>query len=193
MNERTLFGDYTIREMTKQEFIPLFQAHRPEVFEKTLDFDVQSALSADELSFLKTLAQNTGAPYTQYIGIFLKSEFVGWSFGWQESSDKYYMCNTGIFKKHRRKGIYTALLPEVLKILKEQGFQIVYSRHAATNNDVIIPKLKAGFVISGMEISDRFGTLVHLSYFFNDVRRRMMDFRSGQAAPDEELRKFLKL
>lgn len=193
MSERTLTGDYTIREMTKQEFLPYFQKHRPEIFENTLDFDFQAALSDVERNSLKALAQNTGTPYTLHLGIFLKNVLVGWSYGWQESAEKYYMCNTGIFKEHRRQGIYTALLPEVLKILKAQGFQVAYSRHAATNNDVIIPKLRAGFVISGMEISDKFGTLVHLSYFFNDIRRRAMDFRSGQSAPDDELKKFLKM
>jgi ribosomal protein S18 acetylase RimI-like enzyme len=193
MNERPLVGEYTIREMNKAELMPFFSAHRADIFENTLDFDVHAALSEGEKSALKTLAQNSGTPYTLHLGIFLKGELVGWSYGWQESAEKYYMCNTGILKEHRRKGIYTALLPEVLKILKAQGFQVAYSRHAATNNDVIIPKLRAGFVISGMEISDKFGTLVHLSYFFNDVRRRAMDFRSGQAAPDEELKKFLKM
>ncbi|HYF01961.1 MAG TPA: GNAT family N-acetyltransferase [Patescibacteria group bacterium] len=150
-------------------------------------------LSDDEKALLKTLSQNTGMPFTLHLGIFLKGELIGWSYGWQESAEKYYMCNTAILKEHRRKGIYTALLPEVLKILKDKGFQIAYSRHAATNNDIIIPKLKAGFVISGMEISDKFGTLVHLSYFFNNIRRRMIDFRSGQSTLDEDLRKFLKL
>ena len=58
-----------------------------------------------------------------------------------------------------------------------------------TNNAVIIPKLKAGFVISGFEVSDRFGTLVQLSYYFNPLRRKMMDVRVGQRKPDEEIRK----
>ncbi|MBK6772549.1 MAG: hypothetical protein IPG78_10565 [Ignavibacteria bacterium] len=49
---------------------------------------------------------------------------------------------TAIFKQHQNKGIYKSLLPKVLDILKEKGFQKVYSRHSATNNQIIIPKLK---------------------------------------------------
>ena len=66
---------------------------------------------------------------------------------------------------HRRKGIYTALMHRVIETVVEKGFQKIYSRHSVTNNDVIVPKLKAGFVISSMEISDVFGVLVHLVYF----------------------------
>jgi hypothetical protein len=35
--------------------------------------------------------------------------------------------------------------------------------------------------------------LVHLSYFTNPLRRRMMDVRSGERIPDPELRKLLRL
>ena len=70
---------------------------------------------------------------------------------------------------------------------------MISSKHSATNNRVIIPKLKAGFVISGLEISDRYGTLVRLEYFTNPKRRELMDFRSGQALPDLGLRELLGL
>jgi hypothetical protein len=77
---------------------------------------------------------------------------------------------------------------EVLERVKAQGFQIVLSRHTTTNNSVIIPKLKAGFVITALEVSDRFGTLVHLSYFFNETRKRIMEFRSGDLKPDQKIK-----
>lgn len=44
--------------------------------------------------------------------------------------------------------------------IKELGFQVIYSRHVTTNSAIIIPKLKAGFVISAMELSDKFGVSV---------------------------------
>ena len=48
---------------------------------------------------------------------------------------------------------------------------------------------KAGFIISGFEVNDSFGTLVQLSYYFNPLRRKMMDVRVGQRKLDEEIRK----
>ncbi len=67
------------------------------------------------------------------------------------------------------------MLPKILQILKKQGFQKVTSRHSVTNNNVIVPKLKAGFVITGFEISEVFGLLIILTYYFNDTRRKLVN------------------
>ena len=101
------------------------------------------------------------------------------------------MRNSAVLPDHRRKGLYSALMFEVLKRTKELGFQTVVSRHVTTNNSIIIPKLKAGFVITSLEVSDRYGTLVHLTYFFNETRRKVMQFRSGDLKPDQVLKKAL--
>ena len=103
------------------------------------------------------------------------------------------MINTGILPPHQGKGIYSALLPLLLEGLRQEGFQIVYSRHIASNNQVLVPKFKAGFVITGFEISDAFGLLVHLSYYFNPLRRKIMDVRTGRAMPDDEVKQHLAL
>jgi hypothetical protein len=72
------------------------------------------------------------------------------------------------------------------------GFQLIYSRHCATNNQVIIPKLKRGFVISKMEIDDVFGVLVHLHFHVNETRRLIMDYRSGQKKPNDQIKGLFK-
>ncbi len=191
--ESVLLGDYTIRAMDTAEFMPLFREHRPRVFASTFDFNTQAALSEEEHAAMARLRERLGTPYQLNIGIYHHGGLVGWSFGFQASSEKYYMVNTGIYPQHQGKGIYTALLPRILDILQREGFQIVYSRHTATNNQVLVPKLKAGFIISGFEISDMFGLLVHLSYFFNPLRRKVMDVRAGQSRPDDEVRRYLSL
>ena len=80
---------------------------------------------------------------------------------------------------------------EVINRVKNYGYQKILSRHVITNNSIIIPKLKAGFIISALELSDRFGTLVHLSYFFNETRQEVMKFRAGDLKPDEKLKEVL--
>jgi GNAT superfamily N-acetyltransferase len=187
-----LFGDYTVRSMEDQEFGPLIRQYRPVVFDRSLSFNVQEALSAEETEAVALLRARTGTPYRLILGIFHREEFVGWSFGRQDGHERYNMVNTGILPEHQNKGIYTALLPRILEMVRKEGFQIAYSRHAATNNQVLIPKLKAGFIISGVELSDLFGTLVHLSYFFNPLRRKVMDVRSGQSVPDQEVRRYMR-
>ena len=101
------------------------------------------------------------------------------------------MSNTGIFEEYRGKGIYSALLPKLLELFREKGFQKVSSRHNVANNAVLVPKLKAGFVITGFEIDERFGLLVVLSYIYGDKRLKAYKFRTGQIRPDEDLMKFL--
>jgi ribosomal protein S18 acetylase RimI-like enzyme len=103
------------------------------------------------------------------------------------------MMNTGIHPTHQNKGIYKRLLPKILEILKEKGFQKVYSRHKATNNQIIIPKLRAGFLITNFEMSDIHGVLIHLTYYFNETRRKIMEYRVGNLQPDQTIRQALSL
>jgi GNAT superfamily N-acetyltransferase len=189
--ESVLFGNYTIRMLDDAEFGPLFRQYRPIIFQSMLDFDVQQALSTDEQTATARLREGMGTPFRLNIGIYHHQEFIGWSYGRQESAEKYYMVSTAILPQHQGKGIYSALLPRILGTLQREGFQIVYSRHVATNNQILVPKLKAGFVITGIELSDVFGVLVHLSYFFNPIRRKVLDVRVGQARPDAEVKRYM--
>ena len=72
-------------------------------------------------------------------------------------------------------------------------FKEIFSRHNATNNPVIIPKLKMGFIISGLEVSDTFGTLLQVKYYTNEKRRDIMDFRTGQKTLSMDLRSLFDL
>jgi len=188
---KNLGNGFEIREVEENEFWALWEKHSPTVFDESLDFFWREHISEKEKEHLKSLRKNMGTPATLRLGVFKGTEFVGWSFGDQQSADTYYMRNSGVLKKFRKQGLYTSLLTTTIEILKERGFQKIYSRHNATNNAVIIPKLKAGFIITAMEIDDMFGTLVHLSYYTNPLRRKMMDFRSGQLRPDEEMKRVL--
>jgi hypothetical protein len=99
------------------------------------------------------------------------------------------MVNTAMLPQHQGKGIYSALLPRIPSALQREGFQIVYSRHVATHNQILVPKLKAGCVMTGIEVSDVFGVLVRLSSFVNPLRRKVLDVRVGQARPDAEVKR----
>lgn len=186
--------DYTIRELTAEEFVPLFGKYKESVFEDVHSYAIAELLDNDERAQLQDLGQALGTPYKLYLGVFDKDEnFVGWSWGLQESNSVFCMTNSAILSDHRRKGLYGALLDKCIDVLSEKGFQLIYSRHCATNNAVIIPKLKAGFIISKMEINDRFGVLIHLHFYTNNGRRRIMDYRSGQLKPDAAIKELFKM
>jgi len=150
-------------------------------------------LSEQEKSKIKSLNENFKYPYMYHSLLFFKNNLAGWMWGYQDSRESFYMVNSAILPEHRGRGLYSRLLEVAMKELMEKGFQRIWSRHNATNNAVIAPKLKRGFLISGSELSDVFGSLVHLTYFTNKLRRKTMDFRSGQLRPDDELRKAFKL
>jgi predicted N-acetyltransferase YhbS len=161
--------------MTAAEFEPLWDKHAPSIFDDNSQvFRVFQFLSEQERSQSKELREGMGTFYSLRLGVFFKGEFVGWSAGHQESTETYYMRNSAILPEHRKKGLYTCLLKSSLDFLREKGFQKIYSRHLALNNSVIIPKLKAGFVITSLEVNDVFGVLVHLSYYQNPLRRKML-------------------
>jgi GNAT superfamily N-acetyltransferase len=188
-----LIGDYSAVLLDEEEFAPLFRQYRPRVFANTLKVFPGQLMSEGEKKAVQDLSRRLGTLYRLNLGIYHDGQFIGWSFGVQADEDRFSMINTGILPDHQGKGVYTALLPRILEILQAQGFQVVFSRHVVTNNRVLVPKLKAGFVITHLELSDTFGLLVHLSYFFNPRRRKLLDFRAGQLAPDDELKGLLEL
>ena len=57
----------------------------------------------------------------------------------------------------------------------------------------IIPKLKAGFVISGMHINEKFGTLVNLTYYINPQIKAVVDFRSGHQRLPQNLKEHINI
>ncbi len=182
-----LIPGYRYEVMTRDALQPFLERYREVVFS---DYHLGAHYAHSELeqAAISTLAENLSGRFTLGFGLFQGDTFVGWHLGQQVMAGKFGMTSTGILKEHRRRGLYSALIPVVLRAVQKEGFQIVYSRHNLTNNAVIIPKLKAGFVISGFEVDDRHGTLVQLSYYFNPLRRKVLDVRVGQSAPDDEVR-----
>lgn len=189
MNTKLPSG-YRFVELPAEEFQNLvWKEWAPKIFsDNDTSMDFRKVLSEEERSHVKILQKNLSALYNFNLCIFHGDEFCGWFYGEQQNNQTFYMQNSAILPQHRRKGLYTLLLYEVLNRARTQGFQIVLSRHTTTNNSIIIPKLKAGFVITAMEVSDRFGTLVHLSYFFNETRKQIMEFRAGELKPDQKIK-----
>lgn len=189
MNERThLIQDYSYQLMESDEFFPLFAENRPKVFADTFTLRARDyAYSQVEMDKLDALPKAKDGLIANHFVLYKEDAVIGWSTGMQESSHAYAMINTGVLEEHQNKGIYTALLAVIIQTLREQGFQTITSAHNATNNQVIIPKLKAGFVISGLELHDGFGTLVKLSYFMNAKRMQVMHMRSGLKKPSREI------
>lgn len=187
-----MINEYSIKEISADEYKKLMSQYKQKIFSDEQIFYLKDALPREEQRKLLDLGKVYSSIKEIYLALYYEGSFVGWSFGYQESAYRFYMCNSAVFPEHRRKGLYTKLMGEMIARVEKLGFQEIYSRHTSTNNAVIIPKLKAGFVISSIEVSDIFGVLVHLSYYPNKLRRKILDYRVGQLKPDNEIKKHLK-
>jgi ribosomal protein S18 acetylase RimI-like enzyme len=190
--ENKLPSGYRIVELSNEEFEKHWNVWGPQIFKQNdTSMDLSLVLSEEEKAQFKHLNKNLSQMIRLNLCVFHGDEFCGWFTGGQHTNETFYMRNSAILPAHRRKGLYSALMFEVLNRVRELGFQNVFSRHTTVNNAIIIPKLKAGFMITGIEVSERFGTLVHLTYHFNETRRRILEFRAGELKPDRTIKKAL--
>ena len=112
---RTLKGPYTYRELTAEEFPPIFERLRPQVFAEQFTFRSREAMTASELQAMTKLRERMGKDlFFLRLGIFLGEEIVGWHVGHQEDGERFYMTNTGILEPHRGKGLYDASLEQFI-------------------------------------------------------------------------------
>lgn len=191
MEKNHLFDSYYIREATAEEFEPIFKTYKEIVFVHNIVMPLENWTTDREKQTRSDLTALIKERFTLRIFILKDDEIIGWHLGRQIDDEQFNMNNTGILKEFQNKGIYTALLPKLLEMIREKGFQKVVSKHHAANNKVLIPKLKAGFVINGMEISERHGVFVTLAYIFNEKRFKAFQFRTGDLKPDDDIKKNL--
>jgi hypothetical protein len=187
-----LISGILVKPIAKPQYDEFRTVYEPLIFPNRFDISAQAALSDAEKSALDKLGQNLSGLYDLRLGFFNGDEMIGWSYGIQMNAETFRMVTTGILPEFQGKGIYSSFLKVYAEHIKKQGFQILFSRHYATNNQVIVPKLRFGFVVSGFEISDQFGLLLHVSYFFNKTREKVMHTRSGLQQPDAEVSKMIR-
>ena len=170
MFEKVLNDGYLIREVSLEEYRSLVGPHFKRVFANRVQDSLP--LEIDEDSKKKISERNNVQRFELRLAVFKGDELVGWHFGCEQSSEVYYMQNSAILEDYRNKKLYAQLLDTVLERVQVEGFQVVTSAHHPNNAAVLIPKLKRGFCISGMQYNEQFRFLVELKYFYNLERRK---------------------
>jgi len=153
--------------------------------------DWANFMSESEIETQAKLRKDFGRANPVRLGAYKEGKLVGFCFGFQDCDSSFSMAASGVLPEHRRKGLYRFLAERMLEISKGMDFPQVSSRHVATNNAVLIAKLKLGFVVTGMELSETFGTLLQLTYFHHPLRRKVFHVRAGLARPDEQAKSVL--
>lgn len=177
--------DFELLSLSKEDFIPLFIANRNKVFQNTLE------CSSNDLQIFNT--NKSWDLFGCYLMLFRNNEVVGWSFGTETTVGSFCQINSGVLPNFRNKGLYTEILKIMVEVVVKNGFTYIYSRHNMTNSAIIVPKLKFGFVITGVELSENMGTLVRLSYTPNQLVKEMLDFRCGQSKPNDKIKTILDI
>ena len=190
--EKTLLGKFQLKEISKEEYDEFRAIQEPLIFPDRFDIHVSKNFSEKEITQRESLKKNLGTPFELRLGFFSDQKMIGWSYGFQITEETFRMATSGIIPEFQNKGIYSSFLLELKTLLGQEGFQIIQSRHYATDNQVIIPKLKASFVISGLEISDEYGLLLILRYFFNETRKKVMHVRSGYQQADQSVTELIR-
>jgi hypothetical protein len=112
------------------------------------------------------------------LGAYRDEELVGWSCGWMERGNVFYVATSGVIPTQRRQGIYTSLLAAIRDYASSVGAISIRSQHSVLNNPVLIAKLRAGFHTSGLSQSAQMGTLVELTFHFHQQRLELFRTRA---------------
>ncbi len=168
----------TIQRVAEKFAEPEFSELQQAVF---ADIQLHSVALSEVLSFerqAQVAAEVERATHSQMVrfGAYIDGQLVGWSCGWLERGNCFYMANSGVSPRHRNQGIYAALLQAVLAHAGELGANIVRSQHSVLNNLVIVCKLRRGFNITGLSTSAQMGSLVELVHHLSQPRLEL--FRS---------------
>ncbi|BDP43197.1 acetyltransferase [Deinococcus aetherius] len=171
---------YTIRRVEAEVFREVYEQLEDAAYDTvTFDWGGPSPLPAPTVPTFTWLVEHGG-------------EVVGWHSARQWDARTVYMVNTALLPGHRGRGLYTRLLPYLLGAFRAGGYTVIRSHHHATNNAVIVPKLRAGFVIAGLEVNHH-GVMAVLTYTFDPVYREYLDVRSGLRRPAGEVARRLGL
>lgn len=162
-------------------FMRVFQTHRDQLFSVNNCVDLLDVHSLAENNRRRELVQHRQKGITLCVLAYDGDRLIGWSLGDQDNGDIFYMRNSAVYPDYRRQGVYQAMMKMIVEQAVNLGFQQIRSRHLASNNAVIIPKLKAGFMIRGMEVCDRYGVMVLLSYYPNEKRLELFRYRTGES------------
>lgn len=119
-------------------------------------------------------------------GVYHGAALVSWHHAHALDGRTVYMADTGLLPEHQGRGVYSRLLPHLLATFRAAGFTLVNSHHRATNNAVIVPKLRAGFHLQGLGAYEG-GVNAALTLSLDDTYRQAMHVRSGLRAPVGEV------
>lgn len=129
------------------------------------------------------LSEKTGYKprHREHFFFLKKGEPVGWSIGENTNFMNYDMSNTGILPKHQNRGLDSIFLQTPTKYLKEIGYQRLCSQHSPDNRKMLITTLKAGVMVTGMDLDERWDSLVRITNLSKKTEQKRLATATGTA------------
>lgn len=100
---------------------------------------------------------------------------IGWFYGYMEDEESFFIDTIGLLRQYRNKGIYRTFLGQVMPFLAAVGIERLATTHHPNNRAVMIPELKMGFDIVGLEIHESHGAMVKMVCHLHQDRRRAFE------------------
>lgn len=198
MNKKTLFATYTVAEVNAETWETFFNENVAQVFPDDQSLPLAPALTAADTAQHAALEQRQAGVLHLYFLLYDGERPIGWHFGFQRSALEYFMANTGVLPAYQGRGIYSAFLKFAVGRIGAEGFQFITSIHHCDNNAVLVPKLKAGFLLQAMGyliqpmlLEANHGAMVQLVYPVKEAFRPLFSARVGGAALNEAMRRQL--
>jgi GNAT superfamily N-acetyltransferase len=183
-----LAGSYRLEQVTGErywdELVPAWRdSWPPEVY-----FDFDRLRDDAQRTAAARLQESRGTrPLRELWRVLGGDRQVALFSGGQRDDTTWMMTHAQVHPDERGKGIYSAIVRLIIAYTGELGFEQIVSQHSPSNNGVIIPKLRAGFMITALEVDPAHGTSVVLSYFHDPAQRAAFGFRAGDASLTPEL------
>lgn len=194
MTKLPLNDSYFVKEVQSDEWHQFFEEHVSQVFPNEQSMPLNFLLSPTEQAKLDGLQSNLSQRKALYFLLVDEDKPIGWHFGFQRSELEYFMANTGILPPYQNRKIYSSFLTYAIERITDEGFQYITSIHHANNNAVLIPKLKAGFLIQSfgfliqtMILESNYGPMIQLVYPTKTAYRKLFEPQFGINALNESL------
>lgn len=166
-------GELLVRFVSKETYHRLVDKHFDTIFVERWTMPTEKGSRFEAASH----------SYVLRVVLELDGEFAGFHTGYEERPGVYYMQVSAVLPEFRGRGLYVRSLSMLIESLWAKGFHEITSLHHQTANEILIPKLKLGFIVKGLETLPSFGTLIRLSHYKHDETRELCKIRCGQRQP----------
>jgi GNAT superfamily N-acetyltransferase len=164
-----LAGGITLRHVTGPEIVAINERLWGEAARAPFGA-LDRMYTEEQRAHVADLGAVLGKPLAHRVVLLDGEDVIGGYLGQQSVLGRYHMVSSVVAPAYQGRGIYRELLARVVAAVRDSGFTEIHSWHRADNNAVIVPKLRAGFLIMGFEVTTRFGVLVQLRrYLVEDV------------------------